>query len=247
MNMSKRGQQSTTRCVLCSLCSLLFKCVVKETHLWTVCVSDPLLPKERRSPAQLARIRIEAKASIERIGGDLFLGNLERQFAAVELSSLRLDRFKQSSPHTASLPLLEHMEIVNVEERSRRKRRETKETRGDSNRPIAVEGQQDERRRMRSQALDQFSLHVLGKIRTAADRVSGIGARQLEDGRSMVRVIQIGLNDSQTFNSAAHFGTGRTMASFSLNDASPGLSFSRYSIFNCLGVSGTGSPPKLSL
>jgi hypothetical protein len=100
--------------------------------------SDPLLPKKRLSPSQLSRIRIEAKASIMRIGGDLFLGNLERQFAAVELSGLRLDRFEQSPPHAASLPLLEHMEIVNVEERSRGKRREAEETRGDSDRPIAV-------------------------------------------------------------------------------------------------------------
>jgi len=44
-----------------------------------------------------------------------------------------------------------------------------------------------------------------------------------------------------------YFGMGSKIAAFSANDASPSLPLMRYLIFNCLGVFGAGSPPKLPL
>ena len=44
-----------------------------------------------------------------------------------------------------------------------------------------------------------------------------------------------------------HFGIGNMIAAFSSKLTSPGLPLMRYCTLSCLGVLGTGSPPKLSL
>src|SRR5579872_4211350 len=44
-----------------------------------------------------------------------------------------------------------------------------------------------------------------------------------------------------------HLGIVKIMRAFSANVASPVLPLSLYVTFNCFGVSGTGSPPKLAL
>ena len=45
----------------------------------------------------------------------------------------------------------------------------------------------------------------------------------------------------------SHLGIGRKIVAFSANEASPALSLILYCTFNCFGVFGAGSPPKLSL
>src|SRR5262249_36058907 len=138
----------------------------------------------------------ETEALVERAGDVVALLDLERQPAAAELPRTRLDRLEEHPSQPAPAAFGHDMQIVQVHELARLERREPEEAGRDPHGTRAIEGQEDERRRMTAEAPDQPLLRVGGEVALVAHWIPRVGAGHLEDRILMARIIEVRSHDA---------------------------------------------------
>src|SRR3989449_40555 len=125
----------------------------------------------------------------------IFLLHLQGDLAAAELERLRLHRAQQVPREAATAVLRQDCKIVDVEKRPRKEGRESQEAGGDPRRLPMQIGEEDERRGMPPEAIDETVEGLLRKSAAFAHRVERIRRRQGQHGGSMIVPLQIGLDD----------------------------------------------------
>src|SRR5437879_3378666 len=116
----------------------------------------------------------------------VILLHLQGDLAAAELERLRLHRAQQVPPQAATAILRQDCKIVDVQKRLREEGRESQEAGGDPRRlPLQI-GEEDERRGVTLEAIDEAIESLLRKRAALAHRIARIGCRQGQHVGSMI-------------------------------------------------------------
>src|SRR5712691_1943647 len=125
----------------------------------------------------------------------IVLLHLQGDLAAAELERLRLHRAQQAPSQAATTMLRQDGKIVDVQKRPRKEGRESQKTGGDPGRlPLQI-GEEDDRRGVPPETIDEALESLLRKSTAFAHRIERIRCRQGEHVCSMIVPPQIGLDD----------------------------------------------------
>src|SRR3989454_742434 len=116
----------------------------------------------------------------------VILLHLQGNLAAAELERLRLHRAQQVPPQAATAMLRQDCKIVDVQKRPREESRDSQEAGSDPGRlPLQI-GEEDERRGVTVEAIDEAIESLLRKRAALAHRIARIGCRQGQHVGSMI-------------------------------------------------------------
>jgi hypothetical protein len=154
------------------------------------------LRHEERAACSVCVHRLrESGRAIDPSGLAVVLSHFQRELAATQVSRLPFDGLQQ--PPAGSLPAMcrQHRQVMNVDERPGRERREPPEADRDPDGALLPIGKEDQGRRNPPQPGYQLESSLRRKRSAIAHRIHGIGMNQLDDSILMIGAVEIGLDD----------------------------------------------------